>query len=206
MPLVDLPGGTDPATAQHAPDPAWTRFVHAFVNVSSRFRAERPEVAASIERQGALAWVLYVCAANRPRLSVPVAGLPEFRRSGIEGLLGTGELVACSSPRGSAFVSPAILLDAARQLPREWQERLLTGDPVASVFGAWRERAPAPRPLTAVAVDLLAAAGDPEAAARLAGIAAAMGLEDVAALARGAVRGARGVERGGGVGAGAPAP
>lgn len=180
----------------HDPQPstqaqAWEAFVHSLVNVSARLRHERPALEGSLPRQGALACVLFLCA-SRPRLSVPVAGLPAFRREAVEELLASGELVACSSPRGSAFVAPAILLDAARQLPLDWRERLLQGDPAAGVWAEYLARAPAPRPLTEVAVELLTSADDPRAAARtaerLAGVAAGVGLVEVAAMARGAAR------------------
>ncbi|HZZ84120.1 MAG TPA: hypothetical protein VFE30_06255 [Anaeromyxobacteraceae bacterium] len=170
---------------------AWSAFVHTLVNASSRLRSERPALGDSLERRGALACVLYLCA-SRPRLSVPVAGLPEFRREAVEQLIPAGELLPCASARGSAFVAPAILLEAVLQLPPEWRERLLEGDPAAGIWGEWSARAPAPRPLTEVAVELLAAAPDPEAAARLArrlaDVALGVGLEGVAALARGAAR------------------
>lgn len=176
---------------------AWAAFVHSFVNVSARLRHERPALEGSLPRQGALACVLFLCA-SRPRLSVPVAGLPAFRREVVEELLSAGELLPCSSPRGSAFVAPALLLDAARQLPQAWQERLLEGDPAAGAWGQYLARAPSPRPLTEVAVELLTSADDPRASARLAerlaGVAAGVGLAEVAAMARGAARVGAGAE------------
>jgi hypothetical protein len=168
----------------------WSRFVNLLVNVPRRFATERPALQ-GIARQGVLAHVLFVAAAGRPRLSVPVAAVPEFRRGVLAELLECGELLRCTSERGSAYVAPAILLDAVRQLPQAWRDRLLDGDPVATVWPAWSRTAPTPRPLTEIASDVLAHASEAGhlqlTAQALAAVAQAYGLGAIGALVRGTV-------------------
>lgn len=168
--------------------PDWSRFVNLLVNVPRRFVTERPALH-GIGRQGVLAHVLFVASAGRPRLSVPVAAVPEFRRGVLAELLECGELLRCTSVRGSAHVAPVLLLDAVRQLPQSWREQLLADDPVAAVWPAWMRRAPSPRLLTEIACDVLAHARDAgrteAVAAELGSAAEAFGLTAIAALVRG---------------------
>jgi hypothetical protein len=169
-------------------DASWSSFIHLLVNVPRRFETERPALH-GIARQGTMAHLLFAVAA-RPRLSLPVSAFPEFRRAALAELLEVGELLRCTSERGSAHVAPTILLEAVRQLSPRWRDRLLAGDPVAGIWPAWIASAPPPRPLTEVACDVLVhadAAGTLAATAeQLAAVAAEMGLTEVAALVRGA--------------------
>jgi hypothetical protein len=173
-------------------DAHWSAFVHLLVNLPRRFQLERPALN-GLARQGTMAHVLFAVAAGRPRLSVPVSAIPEFRRATLAELLECGELLRCTSERGSAQVAPAILLDAVRQLPQPCRDRLLAGDPVASVWPAWIARAAAPRPLTEIASDVLAHADEAGSlaatAAQLEAVAAGLGLTAIAALVRGAAAG-----------------
>jgi hypothetical protein len=170
--------------------PDWSRFVNTLVNVPRRFAIERPALQ-GISRQGVLAHILFVVASGRPRLSVPVAAVPEFRRGVLAELLESGEILKCTSERGSAHVAPVILLDAVRQLPQCWRERLLDGDPVAAVWREWTRSAPTPRPLTEIASDVLAHASDaghlPLTADRLRSVAETYGLTAIGALVRGTI-------------------
>jgi hypothetical protein len=171
----------------------WPRFVNLLVNVPQRF-GERPALQ-GIARQGVLAHVLFVVAAGRPRISVPVAAVPDFRRPVLAELLESGELLRCASARGSAHVAPVLLLDAVRQLPAPVRERLVENDPVAAAWAGWVRSAPAPRPLTEVAADVLAHARDSGrldvTAAQLAAVAETFGLGAIGALVRGSVGPAR---------------
>ncbi len=121
---------------------------------------------------------------------MPVASIPDFRRDSLMELLECGELLRCSSERGTACVSPVLLLDAVRQLPAPLSARLLAGDPVSSIWPGWAANAPAPRPLTEVASDVLAHAGGARdrisLVAKLQVIADDLGLSAIAAMARGA--------------------
>jgi hypothetical protein len=168
----------------------WSRFVHLLVNVPRRFELERPGLR-GIARQGTMAHVLFVAASGRPRLSVPVSSVPEFRRGLLAELLENGELLRCTSERGSAQVAPVMLLDAVRQLPRDLRDRLLSADAVSAAFREWLPSARAPRPLTEVASDVLAHASEAGTLAvtaeQLGAVAEAFGLTHIAALVRGAV-------------------
>jgi hypothetical protein len=167
---------------------AWQRFVELLVNQPWRFECERG--VHGLARQGVLAHVLFAVAAGRPRLSVPVACVPEFRRGALAELLESRELVRCTSPRGSAHVAPAILLDAVRQLPDRIRTRLLAQDPVRNAWREWLRVAPPPRPLTEVASDALAYAVEggrgAEAREALRAVAIAFGIGNVAAMLHGA--------------------
>lgn len=182
-------------------DAHWSSFVHLLVNVPRRFVTERPALH-GIARQGTMAYVLFVAASGRPRLSVPVSAVPESRRGTLAELLESGELLRCTSERGSAHVAPVLLLDAVRQLPQAWQDRLISTDPAGEIWREYLGRAPAPRPLTEVASDVLARAEETgelvATVRRLDGLARAFGLTAIAALVRGAVA-ARGERLVGGV-------
>ncbi len=165
---------------------AWSTFVNTLVNVPRRFVAERPHLG-GLARQGTLAHLLFV-AATRPRLTVPVTAVPEFRRGELGELLEVGECLPCTHD-GRPHVAPVLLLDAARQLPASVRDPLVAADPIAEVWPAWLAAAPAPRPLTVVADEVLAHAREAGqlavTAARLALVAAELQLPEIAALVRG---------------------
>jgi hypothetical protein len=120
-----------------------------------------------------------------------VSSVPDFRLGVLAELVECGELVRCSSERGSAHVAPAILLDVVRQVDPRVRDLLLSADPVGAVWREWLRRARSPRPLSEVASDVIAQAdeaGDFAAIAeQLGDVAQAFGLTSVGALVRGTI-------------------